>query len=124
MIRIAFIAAGGATGALLRYWLSTGVYSILGRGFPYGTLVVNVVGSLLMGLLYVFLFERMDVSTEWRAGLVIGLLGAFTTFSTFSIETLNLIEAGEQLKAGMNIILSVTLCILGCWLGMVLGRQV
>ncbi len=124
MIRIAFIAAGGATGALLRYWLSTGVYSILGRGFPYGTLVVNIVGSLLMGLLYVFLFERMDVSTEWRAGLVIGLLGAFTTFSTFSIETLNLIEAGEQLKAGMNIILSVTLCILGCWLGMVLGRQV
>ncbi len=124
MIRIAFIAAGGATGALLRYWLSTGVYSILGRGFPYGTLVVNIVGSLLMGLLYVFLFERMDVNTEWRAGLIIGLLGAFTTFSTFSIETLNLIEAGEQLKAGMNIILSVTLCILGCWLGMVFGRQV
>jgi len=97
---------------------------MLGRGFPYGTLVVNIVGSLLMGLLYVFLFERMDVNTEWRAGLIIGLLGAFTTFSTFSIETLNLIEAGEQLKAGMNIILSVTLCILGCWIGMVFGRQV
>ncbi len=124
MIRIAFIAAGGATGAVLRYWVSTGVYSVLGRGFPYGTLVVNIIGSLLMGLLYVFLFERMDVSTEWRAGLIIGLLGAFTTFSTFSIETLNLIEAGEQIKAGMNILLSVTLCVLGCWLGMILGRQI
>jgi len=124
MIRIALIATGGATGALLRYWVSSGVHAIWGRGFPYGTLTVNIVGSMLMGLLYVFLFERMDMNTEWRAGLIIGLLGAFTTFSTFSIETLNLIEAGEQLKAGMNILLSVTLCMLGCWTGMVLGRQI
>ena len=124
MIRIALIATGGATGALLRYWVSNGVHAICGRGFPYGTLTVNIVGSMLMGLLYVFLFERMDVNTEWRAGLIIGLLGAFTTFSTFSIETLNLIEAGEQLKAGMNILLSVTLCVLGCWAGMVMGRQI
>lgn len=76
-----------------------------------------------MGLAYVFLFERMAVSSEMRAALVIGLLGAFTTFSTFSIETLNLIEAGEQLKAGMNILLSVLLCLAGCWLGLLLGRQ-
>lgn len=123
MIRITLIAAGGAAGALLRYWLSGGVYALLGKDFPYGTLSVNVIGSLLMGLAYVFLFERMAVSSEMRAALVIGLLGAFTTFSTFSIETLNLIEAGEQLKAGMNILLSVTLCLAGCWLGLVLGRQ-
>lgn len=77
-----------------------------------------------MGLVYVFLIERMDVNPEWRAGLIIGLLGAFTTFSTFSIETLNLIEAGEQLKAGLNILFSVTLCITGCWLGMIIGRQI
>ncbi len=124
MTQLAFIAAGGATGALMRYWLSNGVYALLGRGFPYGTLTVNVTGSLLMGFIYVFMIERMDVSVEWRAGLMIGLLGAFTTFSTFSIETLNLIESGEQLKAAMNILLSVTLCILGCWLGMVVGRNV
>jgi len=122
--QLAFIAAGGATGALMRYWLSNGVYALLGRGFPYGTLTVNVTGSLLMGFIYVFMIERMDISVEWRAGLMIGLLGAFTTFSTFSIETLNLIESGEQLKAAMNILLSVTLCILGCWLGMVVGRNV
>ena len=122
--QFAFIAAGGAIGSLLRFWLSTGVYALLGRGFPYGTLTVNIIGSVLMGFLYVFLFERMDVGAGWRAGILIGMLGAFTTFSTFSIETLNLIEAGDQLKAGINVILSVTLCISGCWLGMVIGRQV
>lgn len=124
MTQLVYIAAGGATGALMRYWMSNGIYALLGRGFPYGTLTVNVTGSLLMGFLYVFMIERMDISVEWRAGLMIGLLGAFTTFSTFSIETLNLLESGEQLKAAMNILLSITLCILGCWLGMVVGRNV
>ncbi len=108
----------------MRYWMSNGIYALLGRGFPYGTLTVNVVGSLFMGFCYVFMIERMDISVEWRAGLLIGLLGAFTTFSTFSIETLNLLEAGEQLKAGLNILLSVTLCIVACWLGMIVGRNV
>jgi len=122
--QLVYIAAGGATGALMRYWMSNGIYALLGRGFPYGTLTVNVVGSLLMGFCYVFMIERMDVSAEWRAALMIGLLGAFTTFSTFSIETLNLLESGEQLKAALNILLSVTLCIIGCWLGMIVGRNV
>ncbi len=124
MTQLVYIAAGGATGALMRYWMSNGIYVLLGRGFPYGTLTVNVTGSLLMGFIYVFMIERMDISVEWRAGLMIGLLGAFTTFSTFSIETLNLLESGEQLKAALNILLSVTLCILGCWLGMIVGRNV
>jgi CrcB protein len=122
--QLAFIAAGGAAGALMRYWMSSGIHVLFGRGFPYGTLTVNVVGSLLMGFCYVFMIERMDVSVEWRAALMIGLLGAFTTFSTFSIETLNLLESGEQMKAALNILLSVTLCILGCWLGMIVGRNV
>ena len=124
MSQLVYIAAGGATGALMRYWMSNGIYAFFGRGFPYGTLTVNVVGSLLMGFCYVFMIERMDVSAEWRAALMIGLLGAFTTFSTFSIETLNLLESGEQLKAALNILLSVTLCIIGCWLGMIVGRNV
>ncbi len=72
MAQILFIAAGGATGALLRYWMSNGIHAYMGRGFPYGTLSVNLLGSLLMGLAYVFLVERMDVSPEWRAGLIIG----------------------------------------------------
>lgn len=122
-IRLILIALGGAAGALLRFGMSNATHALLGRDFPYGTLMVNVVGSLTMGFLYVFFVERMDVSPELRAALLIGLLGAFTTFSTFSIETLNLIEAGEQLKAAANILLSVTLSILACWFGLVLGRQ-
>lgn len=124
MTNLLFIAAGGAVGAMLRYGVSNGVYMLLGRGFPYGTLSVNVAGSLIMGLLYVFLFERMDMASQWRAGLMIGLLGAFTTFSSFSIETLNLLESGEQFRAGMNILLSVTLCLIGCWAGLVIGREI
>ncbi|MCU7853900.1 MAG: fluoride efflux transporter CrcB [Candidatus Thiodiazotropha sp. (ex Monitilora ramsayi)] len=117
------IAAGGAAGALFRFWVSSGVYQLLGRGFPYGTLAVNVLGSLVMGFLYVMLLERMTASPELRGALLIGFLGAFTTFSTFSIETLNLIEQADFLKAGMNMLLSVTACVVACWFGLVLGRQ-
>ena len=124
MINILFIAAGGATGALFRYWVANGVYALLGRGFPYGTLTVNIIGSIVMGFSYAFLVERMDVASQWRAGLMIGMLGAFTTFSSFSIETMNLLESGEQLRAGMNVLLSVTLCLVGCWAGLVIGREI
>jgi CrcB protein len=117
------IAAGGAAGALFRFWVSSGVYHLLGRGFPYGTLAVNVLGSLVMGFLYVMLLERMSASPEMRGALLIGFLGAFTTFSTFSIETLNLIEQADFLKAGMNMLVSVTACVVACWLGLMLGRQ-
>lgn len=124
MMQLISIAIGGAVGALCRYGMSNGIYALLGRGFPYGTLSVNLLGSIIMGTAYVMMLERMDVSPEWRAGITIGLLGAFTTFSTFSIETLNLLEDGESLKAGLNILLSVSLCISGCWLGMIIGRQI
>ncbi len=117
------IAAGGAVGALLRYWTSLGVHSLLGRGFPYGTLTVNVAGSLLMGLLFVLFVERLNLGSEWRAAILIGLLGSFTTFSTFSIETFNLMEQGEMLKALLNILLSITLCLGAAWLGIITGRQ-
>jgi CrcB protein len=123
MMQLISIAIGGAIGALCRYGMSNGVYLLLGRSFPYGTLAVNIVGSIIMGSAYVMMIERMDVSPELRAGITIGLLGAFTTFSTVSIETLNLLESGETFKAGLNILLSVTLCVSGCWLGMILGRQ-
>jgi CrcB protein len=117
------IAVGGALGAVLRYGVSNSVHRLLGRDFPYGTLVVNALGSLLMGLLFVILVERMAVSTEWRAALLVGLLGAFTTFSTFSFETLALFNAGAPIKALVNILVSVMLCLLATWLGMMLGRQ-
>ncbi|HHZ88140.1 MAG TPA: fluoride efflux transporter CrcB [Chromatiaceae bacterium] len=117
------IALGGASGALMRFWVSGGIYTLFGRGFPYGTLVVNVLGSLLMGVLFVVLQERVALSPEWRAGLQIGLLGAFTTFSTFSIETLNLLQQGEQMRAMLNVVISVVACIGAAWVGLLLARQ-
>jgi CrcB protein len=123
MIQALAIAGGGAIGALLRFYASTGIYALLGRGFPYGTLFVNVFGSLLMGILYVLLLERMQVGPELRSALLIGVLGAFTTFSTFSMETLAVLENGEVMKASLNIVLSVALCILAAWIGVIAGRQ-
>ncbi len=122
MVRVLAIAAGGAVGALLRYWMSSGTHALLGRGFPYGTLVVNVLGSFAIGFLFVLFLERMTLSGEWRAGILVGVIGAFTTFSTFSIETLNLLEEGAHLKASLNVALSVALCLAGAWFGLLLGR--
>ncbi len=123
MAQVIAIAAGGALGALLRYWVSIAVHAVLGRGFPYGTLVVNVMGSLLMGYLFVLLLERLAVDAVWRAAILIGVLGGFTTFSTFSVETINLLEQGAVVRALLNILLSVTLCVAAAWLGVLWGRQ-
>ena len=117
------IAAGGAIGALLRYWTSTTVHNRLGTGFPYGTLTVNVMGSLLMGFLYIWLIERLAAGSALRAFLLIGILGAFTTFSTFSMETLNLLESGQPGKALANVLASVIVCITAAGLGVLAARQ-
>ena len=76
------IAVGGAIGSVLRYWVSINTHAIFGRDFPYGTLTVNVAGSLLMGFLFILFVERWEVDTLVRSAVLIGLLGAFTTFST------------------------------------------
>jgi CrcB protein len=116
------IAVGGSAGALMRYGVSLGVHSWLGRGFPWGTLTVNVAGSFLMGLLAVMLLERMALGPEWRAAVLVGFLGSFTTFSAFSLETLALVEQGETARAAINIIVSVMLCLFAAWVGLLAGR--
>ena len=123
MKALVLIAIGGAFGAVFRYGASLGVYSLLGRGFPYGTLFVNVSGSLLMGLLSVLFLERYNIAPEWRAAILVGLLGSFTTFSTFSMETLALLEQGDISRASLNIVLSVVVCLLAVWAGVIIGRQ-
>ena len=124
MKAVIFIAMGGAIGAVLRYGASLGVYSFMGRDFPYGTLFVNVTGSLLMGLLGVLMLERFNIGPEWRAAVLVGVLGSFTTFSTFSIETLNLLEQGDVMRAVTNIVLSVLVCLVAVWFGVLIGRQI
>ena len=123
MSQVLAIAGGGALGAVLRYWISTAVYAMAGRGFPYGTLAVNILGSLLMGFLYIWLLERSLESAAVRAFLLVGLLGAFTTFSTFSIETVLLMEGGQLVRALMNVLISVVLCITAAGIGVFLARQ-
>ena len=118
------IAVGGASGAIARYWVSNGVYALLGRNFPWGTLAANVLGSLAMGLLFVWLTERSSLGPEWRALLLVGFLGAFTTFSTFSLETVHLLAEAAYLKAGLNMLASVTVCVLATAAGMILARQI
>lgn len=123
MTQMLAIAAGGAIGALLRYWTSIAVHGRLGMAFPYGTLAVNVLGSLLMGFLYIWLIERMAAGPALRAFLLVGVLGAFTTFSTFSMETLNLLEAGHPGKALANVLVSVVVCVTAAGLGVLAARQ-
>lgn len=124
MNQVLAVAAGGAVGSVLRFWMSTWVHSFAGRGFPYGTLTVNVLGCLAMGFLFVLFMDRLSDNAVLRAGILIGVLGGFTTFSSFSIETFNLIEQGASLKAIANMILSLLLCVSATWVGVLLGRQV
>ena len=120
---IAAIALGGALGSVLRYLMASGVQIAAGRQFPFGTLSVNVLGSFAIGLLYVWLVERSMASLELRAFLLVGVLGGFTTFSSFSLETFNLITEAAYGRALANVAFSVVLCVAGTWLGVAFGRQ-
>ncbi len=114
----AFVALGGACGASLRFYISQLVLNWLGKGFPFATLMVNIIGSFIMGLLYQLIeHEILNVSVH-RTLIGIGFLGAFTTFSTFSLDSLLLLQQGDVLKAAINILLNVSLCIAAAALGM------
>lgn len=106
------IALGGALGAMSRYGVNGLIFPLLGEKFPLGTLVVNVLGSLVMGICYVLIIEKALLPPEWRNILMVGFLGAFTTFSTFSLDALALWQNGQLLLALGYVIASVTLCLL------------
>lgn len=118
------VAIGGAGGAVLRYGLSGWVQSFSSGGFPYGTLAVNVVGSFLIGLVMQLSLDRFMVSLEVRLLLTTGFCGGLTTFSTFSYETLSLVEGGQFAQAGGNIALNVALTLLATYLGLVFARVI
>jgi CrcB protein len=117
------IAVGGSLGAVSRYWVSGATYHWLGQGFPFGTLAVNLLGSLAMGFLSVLLVHRFNISEEIRIGLLAGFLGSFTTFSTFAMDTLHLAGNEAALKAMCYVLFSVLLCIIGAWAGLFAAKQ-
>ncbi|MCG2633357.1 MAG: fluoride efflux transporter CrcB [Gammaproteobacteria bacterium] len=124
MMNLVAIATGGALGALLRYGASNLVYSWTGRAYPWGTLAVTGLGSLLMGFLFVLLVQRWSVPDALRGLILVGLLGGFTTFSTFSMETVNLLLGGRWAAAMLNMLASVVLCVAAAALGVAASRLV
>ncbi len=121
LTRILYIGAGGAIGALLRYWVSGIAYNLFGATFPYGTLAVNLVGSFLIGFFYEVLEDTL-ISPDIRVMIFIGIFGAFTTFSSFSLETVNLLRDGEFWLGTWNILLNNVLGILLVIFGIMLGK--
>ncbi|MDZ4185476.1 MAG: fluoride efflux transporter CrcB [Desulfuromonadales bacterium] len=122
MYKAAIIALFCAGGGLSRYYLSGWVYTLLGRSFPYGTLVVNIIGAYFIGLIMELALRSTALSDTLRLGLTVGLLGGLTTFSTFSYETFKLLEDGQLLLAAINVLASVCICLLCTWLGIVTIR--
>ena len=118
------IALAGALGALLRYWLDGVVSRRTGGGFPWGTFAVNISGSFLLGLLFTLLTERYRVDAWLRSGLTIGLLGAYTTFSTLTLETYRLLEDRAIGLAAANALGSLAAGLGALYVGVVLGRVV
>ncbi|WP_028299350.1 fluoride efflux transporter CrcB [Oceanospirillum beijerinckii] len=117
------VAIGGAIGAMGRYWIVGLVSQWFGRGFPYGTLAVNIAGSILIGLLYTVVVQQLKLEPHWQAILMAGFTGAFTTFSTFALESLNLFQSGRVTAALLYIMLSVMCCLAAVAAGMWLGKQ-
>jgi len=121
-LQFLFIAIGGAAGAVMRYLISGWAYNLLGAGFPWGTFIVNMLGSFLIGFLWQ-LFEYIPISPNMRSLIFIGGLGAFTTFSTFAFETLNLFRSGEPEIGMINILATDLFGILLGLFGIILGRM-
>jgi CrcB protein len=114
-----FVAVGSAMGGTLRFWLSGLVANWVGQTFPWGTLLINITGSLAIGFFATLTGPdgRVFVPGEWRQFFMTGVCGGYTTFSSFSLQTLSLAQDGEWEWAGLNVVLSVVLCLFGVWLG-------
>jgi CrcB protein len=126
MLSYLWVALGGALGTTARYWLSGVVARSVGETFPWGTLVINVTGSFVIGFFGALTGPdgRVFVGSTARQFVMIGMCGGYTTFSSFSLQTLNLMNDGEWLQAGANVVLSVLLCMIAVWAGVVLAGSI
>jgi len=116
------VAAGASIGGVARYWLSNFVYKYMPAIFPYGTLSVNVLGSFIIGFIIFYLDAKKIISPSVKIFLTIGFCGGFTTFSTFALETLNLMKSSEYILAFLNILLNVVLSIFGIFLALIVSK--
>jgi len=124
MVNIFIIGIGGFLGAISRYGIALWIGQRWGRSFPLGTFAINVSGSFLIGLLMTLFAERFMVNPQWRLLLIVGFLGAYTTFSTFEYETGTLLKDGEWLIAGFNVVLSVFAGLVALKLGEVIAKSI
>jgi fluoride exporter len=118
------VGVAGAFGALSRYGVEGFISERFPGSFPAGTFVINVTGSFVLGFLFVLLTERVAASPALRTSLTVGFVGAYTTFSTFSFETLRLIEDGALRTAAVNVVATLVLGLIAVWVGMTLGRAI
>jgi CrcB protein len=118
------VAIGGALGSLGRFWLAAGVAALTGPRYPWGTLLINILGSIVIGLVAAVTLSpaRMAMHPDLRVFLMVGICGGFTTFSAFSLQTLELLQAGEFWPAISYVTASVAFCLVGVWLGWLAGR--
>jgi CrcB protein len=124
MNKYLIIGIGGFIGSIARFWLGTYMGDRMGTRFPYGTFIINLTGSFLVGFVITVLTERTHWSPNWRYLVPIGFIGAYTTFSTFEYETFRSVQDGELLMAGLNVILSVVIGFIAVWLGVITGRTI
>ena len=123
-MNILIIGVGVFLGAILRYLVSGWVHRIAGASFPYGTLAVNVLGSFILGFFLVIAEGRFIISPQIRNFIAIGLLGAFTTYSTFSFETIMLLKEMMYIQAAFNVALNLIVGLFAIWLGIILARLI
>ncbi len=119
---ILFIALGGASGAVARYVVANWIHSLWEGHVPIGTMLVNIIGSFGIGIVFVLVVEKELIHPDWRGVLMVGFLGAFTTFSTFSLETISLLESGHIIQALGYMLMSVTLCVVAAGSAIYLAR--
>jgi len=124
LLKYLFVGIGGCLGSILRFWLGSYIGGKMGIRFPYGTLVINITGSFLIGLVFAVLTARADWSPNWRYLIPVGFIGGYTTFSSFEYETLRSIQDGQVGLGVLYVALSVVVGFVAVWGGVMAGRAI